>query len=206
MTVKLPSSGAEGGGTSPAAPQAGTSGGANWHVHTCEGQRFGPITKEELDRWVAENRLTSSCQVYQDGWPSWRMAPEIYQNLPAAPGGTAGASNFGSAAGGTASTNPYAAPMHGGGASPSTSYQIPHRGGLILALGIIGLVLCCVCAPFAWAMGQSDLRRIRAGEMDPMGLGLTQAGMILGIIGCVLGLLQLLWVMFVLTAVVSGGF
>src|SRR5436305_15341146 len=47
----------------PLVPAAGA-----WHVYTCDGQRFGPITKEELDRWAEEKRLTASCQVYQDGW------------------------------------------------------------------------------------------------------------------------------------------
>ncbi len=67
---------------------------------------------------------------------------------------------------------------------------VPHRGGMILALGIVGLVmmpcLTIVCGPMAWVMGSTDLAEIRAGRMDRAGEGLTQAGRILGIISTVL--------------------
>jgi len=62
----------------------------------------------------------------------------------------------------------------------------PHRGGLILALGILGLVLCQPIGIAAWVMGNSDLARIDAGHMDPTGRGLTQAGKICGIVAVVL--------------------
>jgi hypothetical protein len=67
---------------------------------------------------------------------------------------------------------------------------MPHRGGLILALGLIGILVCGFAAPFAWIMGNTDIAEIRAGRMDPDGEGLTQAGRILGIIGTVLTLLS----------------
>ena len=35
-------------------------------------------------------------------------------------------------------------------------------------------------------MGSTDLKEIRAGRMDPSGQGMTQAGMIIGIVGTVL--------------------
>jgi hypothetical protein len=63
----------------------------------------------------------------------------------------------------------------------------PHRGGLILALGLISLVgifslLPALLGPVAWALGTYDLREIHAGRMDPAGEGMTQAGRILGMI------------------------
>ncbi|MCW5776595.1 MAG: DUF4190 domain-containing protein [Phycisphaeraceae bacterium] len=77
----------------------------------------------------------------------------------------------------------------------------PHRGVLILVFGILSLVLCQLLGPFAWIMGKGDLKRIDAGTMDPEGRGLTQAGMICGIIGTVLMmigvLLSLLWIVMV---------
>jgi len=85
---------------------------------------------------------------------------------------------------------------------PSPSYA-PHRGGLILALGIIGLMVCAPVGIVAWLMGNNDLREIRAGAMDPQGEGLTQAGRILGIIATVLMLISL--VLIVLFTVVFGG-
>lgn len=62
----------------------------------------------------------------------------------------------------------------------------PHRGPVILVLGILGFLVCQIFAPIAWVMGRADLREMDAGRMDPTGKGLTQAGMILGIIGTLL--------------------
>jgi hypothetical protein len=68
----------------------------------------------------------------------------------------------------------------------------PQRGGVILALGIIGIVLCFITAIIAWVMGSGDLKQIDAGMMDPAGRGTTQAGKICGIIGTVLLILTIL--------------
>jgi hypothetical protein len=62
----------------------------------------------------------------------------------------------------------------------------PHRGGAVLALGIIGLVVCFVCGIFAWAMGAEDLKKMNRGLMDPSGKGMTQAGMVCGMISVAL--------------------
>jgi predicted Zn finger-like uncharacterized protein len=81
----------------------------------------------------------------------------------------------------------------------------PHRGALILVLGIISLAalflnLCyglgvLVGLPLgitAWVLGSGDLRKINNHEMDEEGLGMTQAGWICGIIGTILQSLVLL--------------
>ena len=70
----------------------------------------------------------------------------------------------------------------------------PHRGVLILVLGIISIVLVAIaCGPVglplgiaAWVMGHKDLRKMRENIMDDEGMGLTQAGWICGIIGTIL--------------------
>ena len=62
----------------------------------------------------------------------------------------------------------------------------PHRGVLILVLGILGIVCCFICGIIAWVMGNGDLREIDAGRMDPSGRGLTQAGKICGMISVIL--------------------
>jgi len=78
----------------------------------------------------------------------------------------------------------------------------PHRGVLILVLGILSLVVCAILGPFAWIMGKGDLKRIDAGAMDREGRGLTQAGMICGIISSILLALSfallMLYVIFVI--------
>ncbi|MGC1272859.1 MAG: zinc ribbon domain-containing protein [Planctomycetaceae bacterium] len=68
----------------------------------------------------------------------------------------------------------------------------PHRGGLILAFGILAWMTCFLFGVAAWAMGVEDLRAMRAGEMDATGEGLTRAGMILGAVSVVLILVVLL--------------
>jgi hypothetical protein len=62
----------------------------------------------------------------------------------------------------------------------------PHRGTLILVLGVLGLVVCGPLGIAAWVMGSGDLKEIDAGTMDPMGRGATQAGKICGIIATIL--------------------
>ena len=62
----------------------------------------------------------------------------------------------------------------------------PHRGTVILVLGILGIVLCAPLGIVAWVMGSGDLKEMDAGTMDPSGRGNTQAGKICGIIGTIL--------------------
>lgn len=86
-------------------------------------------------------------------------------------------------------------------------FLAPHRGTLILVLGILSLIICQILGPVAWIMGKGDLAQINAGRMDPEGKGLTQAGMVCGIIGTVLLALSLviMVVYFILVVLVLGG-
>lgn len=63
---------------------------------------------------------------------------------------------------------------------------LPHRGTLILVLGILGLIICQPIGIAAWLMGNTDLRAMREGRMDPSGESLTTAGKVCGIIASVL--------------------
>jgi len=58
---------------------------------------------------------------------------------------------------------------------------IPLWGGAIFALGILGLVTCGLLGIAAWLMGNTDIREMDAGRMDPSGSDLTQAGKICGL-------------------------
>lgn len=82
----------------------------------------------------------------------------------------------------------------------------PHRGTMILVLGILGIVLCMICGIIAWVMGNADLREMQAGRMDRTGEGLTKAGKICGMIGTILWGLYLVFNIVVLViALVAGG-
>jgi hypothetical protein len=75
----------------------------------------------------------------------------------------------------------------------------PHRGTLILVLGILSLLVCGFLGIPAWVMGNNDLKEIDAGAMDPAGRGNTNAGRICGMIGTIL-----LVVGFLIAAAVVG--
>jgi hypothetical protein len=63
-----------------------------------------------------------------------------------------------------------------------------------LVLGILGIVICGVIAPFAWRMGKRTVAEIDASNGQLGGRGAAQAGYVLGVIGTVLlglGLLAL---------------
>ena len=62
----------------------------------------------------------------------------------------------------------------------------PHRGVLILVLGILSIVCCLICGIIAWVMANKDFKEMAAGRMDPAGRGLTNAGKICGIVGIAL--------------------
>jgi hypothetical protein len=82
----------------------------------------------------------------------------------------------------------------------------PHRGTLILILGILGLVCCGIFTAIpAWIMGSADLKEMDAGTMDPEGRGITNAGKICGMIGCILTIVVIVvQVAFGGLAVLSG--
>lgn len=200
------------------APAAATSGsaraGSNWHMRTPEGQTFGPVDWQQLAAWVSEGRLAADCQVADSLAGPWRGATEYFPALapikpplkPTPPPTTHDWLPPG--AGGSDDSAPFAGSAYSPFApgSPAGRYQTPHRGGLILILGLIGFALNCpIFCVMAWIMGAGDIREMRAGRMDPSGEGITQVGKILGMI------LTLLWLagfvffgLFILLAVLAG--
>lgn len=72
------------------------------------------------------------------------------------------------------------------GQPPTETPMKPHRGVVILVLGILGIIPCFICGIIAWVLANSDLKEMDAGLMDPAGRGMTQAGKICGIIGVIL--------------------
>lgn len=71
---------------------------------------------------------------------------------------------------------------------PADQSQYPEasQSTTILVLGILGLVLCQVLAPFAWVMGNREIEAIMSGRRPPENRSTANAGRILGIIGTVL--------------------
>jgi len=61
-----------------------------------------------------------------------------------------------------------------------------------LVLGILGIVCCGLCAPFAWIIGSGELKKIKSGFSSQAGKGFAQAGMIMGIIGTILVIISII--------------
>ena len=65
----------------------------------------------------------------------------------------------------------------------------PHRGSLIMTLGIISLFFAhLILGPIAWIMANHDLEAMRLGKMDPEGESATNTGRICGMISTILGI------------------
>ena len=81
----------------------------------------------------------------------------------------------------------------------------PHRGTLVLILGIVGIVCCMPAGIVAWVLGHQDLRDMNSGLMDPAGRGMTQAGKILGMISVALAVIAfIVWMCLVGFALLAG--
>ncbi len=81
---------------------------------------------------------------------------------------------------------------------PTEQPTAPHRGVVVLVLGILGIVCCFILGIVAWVMGNNDLREMDAGRMDPSGRGMTQAGKICGMVSVALQIIGfLIWLIMV---------
>ncbi len=173
-----------------------------WHMRTPEGTTYGPVDDRELDRWIAEGRLAADCQLACSPTGPWLPAtskfPHLRPVMPpqvATPSTQTFAPSFQPASPFTTSTSSSSAP-----AALNARYQVPHRGGLILILGLLGFIVGCpIFSLMAWVMGSGDLREMQTGRMDASGESLTRAGQILGmllaipwIIGAVIVLIVIL--------------
>ena len=151
-----------------------------WRLKTSDGAEYGPVLRVDLEAWVAEGRVPPDALISQ-GSQSWRSATDYFPHLaslqnPANPFSDQAA---------PAAADPYVTPGAAGG---GRGHVVPHRGALILILGILAVIpvpCCTLLGPAAWIMGYTDLGEIKAGRMDASGRGQTQAGMVLGIVGTV---------------------
>jgi hypothetical protein len=80
----------------------------------------------------------------------------------------------------------------------------PHRATTVLVLGILSLVACAPLGIIAWIMGNTDLREMDGGLMDPSGRSNTSAGRVCGIIGTVLFAVSLVIAIIVILLSVAG--
>lgn len=99
------------------------------------------------------------------------------------------------------STPPPVWPPQQGFPSPYGAPQPSSNGTLIMVLGILSIVLGCfgiILGPIAWVMGNNALK---TGLVDPSQAGQITAGRICGIIGTVIGILGVIYLIFIFAVV-----
>lgn len=79
---------------------------------------------------------------------------------------------------------------------PGAEAKASSRATTSMILGILGIVCCQICAPFAWYMGKEEIKAIKAGSSPVVGQGFATAGMVMGIIGTIFLVFGLLWIVF----------
>ncbi len=180
-----------------------TSNTALWHMKTPEGQIYGPVSREQLGQWAGEGRISRDCFVRQGERGNWQSAEMLFPTLHAPRTRATAASTGGGYAAHprnyqpVAAQRPYTPPSsYGAPRAYAAGYREPHRGSLVLTFALLGWFLCPIFAVVAWSMGTEDLRKIRLGQMDPEGQGLTQAGQILGMIQSIILLISLAGIFF----------
>jgi hypothetical protein len=158
---------------------------ASWRMRSPEGRLYGPVSKEDLDAWVSEGRVTPDCTIMDEDHGAWQPATELYPVL--------------------VSAIPIPDSEVKNGAVKRYRYMAPNRGGLVLSLGIVSwLVFCPAFGLAAWMMGSTDLREMRAGRVDPRAMIFTLAGQILGMIQSLICLAAVVIGLFILIARFAG--
>ena len=152
---------------------------------------YGPITAEQVRQWVAEGRLNGLSKIQVDGsgvWKQLRDLPEFATSLPPPP-----------------------PPITLGAPRPASAPATPPANPLAAwALGTgIASVTCCflpILSPVSIVLGAIALSQINQNPKQG-GRGLATAGIVLGCISLLMGIVA--WVLYFsvsATAINHGGF
>jgi hypothetical protein len=150
-----------------------------WTLKTPDGALYGPASRADLDRWLAEGRITPDSHLQPQGAFQWLPAAQVYPQLGRVTTQNPFADQFALPPPyGSASAGAY--PWPGAGGQPR--WREPHRGGTILTMAILGAFVCGILTIAALIMAIVDLNKMSTGQMDPSGRGMTIAGLVIAIL------------------------
>lgn len=163
--------------TAPVSEDAG-----RFWIRTESGQEFGPVDRDNLNRWFVEGRVGENYEVRQGNAGPWQPSALF------APRGD-GQPSYGptsAVAGSPISSSFPANPYQSSGVGSTQTYSQSDKSGVVLAMGILSFFICPIFGVVAWVMGANALKAIEAGEADPANKGMVQAGYYLGMISVLL--------------------
>ena len=149
---------------------------AQWHAQI-GGQKYGPVSEEEMKSWIAQGRVKPTDYVWSEGMANWVQAGGA--NLPANPQQVV-----------------YVSHTIGGPLPAAPGASTAMICGIIgVAVGFTGLVLGII------ALKQAKIAKeaIAANPGKYGGEGMATAGHVLGIIGIIIGGLFALYIVAVFT-------
>jgi hypothetical protein len=65
------------------AAAAATVASTGWYLRTPAGEQFGPATTDEFRALIIAGRIAGDTPIWRDGWPTWKHAREVPDQLPA---------------------------------------------------------------------------------------------------------------------------
>ena len=149
---------------------------SEWY-YTSAGKKVGPVPEETLRMNIQTGAVSPDDLVWASGMDDWApvgTVPQFAQDIGAqsAPGAPA-----------------QAYPMTG-----PTTHLPPNSAVKALVLGIVGLACgCFIVSIIAWSVGNTQLREMDAGRIDPRGRKMAHAGRTCGRVGIILGIA---WIVF----------
>jgi hypothetical protein len=112
---------------------------AQWYAQA-SGQRYGPVSDEEIRAWFAQGRVKPTDYVWSEGMANWAQAGAVFG--AAQPADASGQPAQGAT---DAAWRQTTSPCHP--AAPMTYYAKPHRGTAVLVLGILWIIVVIAMAP-----------------------------------------------------------
>ncbi len=134
---------------------------ANYFIIGGDGKQYGPVSAEDLRRWIPENRVQAQTQAQLEGTTEWRTLAEIPEFAGAFP----------------ALTPP---PLPAG--APAGQAKTSGMAITSLVLGMLGILTCGITvllsAPAGLILGIVALKKIGKSQGQLCGKGLALAGII----------------------------